>query len=115
MPVKLKVGILKLASRSLFFALVATILLGLSMPLGSQAPEQNLMVDLSTKTGAISRGASGWLYGQSERGIPTVSMMSPLRPQTSAQKPPDGLQHPSGDALQVGPDYKRAGGKEIQL
>src|SRR5271165_2662102 len=41
--------------------------------------------------------------------------MAPLKPQISAQKPPEGLQHPSGDALQVAADYKQAGGKEIQI
>ena len=84
-------------------------------PVNGQVTEQNLTVDLSSDAGPISHKASGWLYGQSEPGIPTVSMMAPLRPQTSAQKPPDGLQHPNGDALQVGSDYKKAGGKEIQL
>ena len=81
----------------------------------SSASDSSLVVDLSSNTGAISYGASGWLYGQAEDGIPTDSMMSPLKPQVAAQKPPDGLQHPAGDALHIAPSFKRAGGKEVEI
>ena len=82
--------------------------------LGS-ASQSTLVVNLASNTGAISYGASGWLYGQAEDGIPTDNMMAPLKPQVSAQKPPDGQQHPAGDAMHVAPSYKRANGKEIQM
>lgn len=85
------------------------------VPSRAQDQPQSLIVDLSSDTGPVSHGATGWLYGQSVPGIPTVATMSPLKPQISAQKPPDGLQHPSGDALQVADSYKQAGGKEIQI
>jgi len=38
-----------------------------------------------------------------------------LKPRVAAQKAPDGLQHPNGDALEVAPGYKRAGGGDIQI
>jgi hypothetical protein len=82
--------------------------------LGS-ASESALVVNLSSNTGPIGYGASGWLYDQAEDGIPTDNMMAPLKPQIAAQKPPDGLQHPAGDAMHVAPSFKRAGGKEIQI
>jgi hypothetical protein len=74
-----------------------------------------VVVDLSAHTGPVMHGASGWLYGQAEDGIPTDNMMEPLRPQIAAQKPPRGLQHPAGDALHVTEAFRRAGGKEMQI
>ena len=79
------------------------------------AQESQLVVDLSSPTGAISHGATGWLYGQAEDGIPSDNLMAPLRPEVAAQKPPDGLQHPAGDALHIAPSFRRAGGKEIEI
>lgn len=32
--------------------------------------------------------------------IPSQNLLTPLKPQISAQKPPHGIQHPGGDALQ---------------
>ncbi len=60
-------------------------------------------------------GATGWLYGQSEPGIPTLNIMAPLKPGISAQKPEGGLQHPGGDALTLMPYYKKAGGHLMQI
>jgi hypothetical protein len=74
-----------------------------------------LIVDLSTDTGALKYGASGFLYGLGNAGIPSVAMLAPLKPQVAAQKPEGGLQHPNGDALNVADTYKAAGGKEIEI
>ena len=84
------------------------------LSLGAPAPTE-LTVDISSPTGRITHGAAGWLYGQAAPGIPTVNMMEPLQPQVSAQKPPDGLQHPMGDAMLVAPGYFAAGGKQMQI
>ncbi|MFI7707884.1 CBM35 domain-containing protein [Nonomuraea sp. NPDC049480] len=78
------------------------------------APSQ-LVVDLATQTGPLRYGATGFLYGLGDEGIPNETMLAALKPQVTAQKAPDGLQHPNGDALRVAPMFKRAGGREIQI
>jgi hypothetical protein len=77
--------------------------------------DQKLVVDLSSNTGALKHGASGFLYGLGNDGIPSINMLAPLKPQVAAQKPEGGLQHPNGDALNVADTYKAAGGKEIEI
>ncbi|MDQ0877544.1 hypothetical protein QFZ77_006203 [Paenibacillus sp. V4I3] len=92
--------------------LVCTIFL---QPSKSYAANPQLAVDLSANTGAVKHGASGFLYGLGDEGIPTDNMIAPLNPQGTAQKAPDGLQHPNGDALKIAPQFKRNGGKDIQI
>jgi hypothetical protein len=79
------------------------------------AANPQLVVDLSSNTGRIKYGASGFLYGLGNDSIPSVNMLAPLRPQVAAQKPEGGLQHPNGDALNVAHTYKVAGGKEVEI
>ncbi|KAI8812368.1 carbohydrate binding family 6 [Cladochytrium replicatum] len=74
-----------------------------------------LTVDLTSNTGPLRYGAVGFLYGLGDVGIPTDTMLFALKPQVTAQKPPDGLQHPNGDAIKIAPAFKRAGGREIQV
>ncbi|RVX41625.1 carbohydrate binding protein with CBM6 domain [Nonomuraea polychroma] len=81
---------------------------------GAAAPSQ-LVVDLATQTGALRYGATGFLYGLGDEGIPNETMLAALKPQVTAQKAPDGLQHPNGDALKIAPMFKRAGGRDIQI
>ena len=81
----------------------------------SSAATSTLTVDVSAHTGAITYGATGFLYGLGDDGIPTDTMLAALKPQVTAQKAPDGLQHPNGDALKVAPQFKRTGGKDIQI
>ena len=74
-----------------------------------------LKIDLSSNTGVLKHGASGFLYGLGNDGIPSENTLAPLKPQVVAQKPEGGLQHPNGDALNVSDTYKEAGGKEIEI
>ncbi|MFZ4452853.1 carbohydrate-binding protein [Salibacterium aidingense] len=74
-----------------------------------------LKVDLSSSTGEIRHGASGFLYGLGDKDNPSKNLIAPLSPQVIAQKAPDGLQHPNGDALDVAESYADAGGKQIQI
>ena len=76
---------------------------------------RQLLVDLSASTGAVRHGASGFLYGLGNAGIPSANVLAPLKPQVAAQKPEGGLQHPNGDALDVAATYQAAGGREIQI
>ena len=80
-----------------------------------QRDSSQLWVDLAQDTGALKYGASGFLYGLGNAGIPNVAMLAPLKPQVAAQKPEGGLQHPNGDALDVAGTYQAAGGKEIEI
>ncbi|MCG5219283.1 carbohydrate-binding protein [Streptosporangium soli] len=79
------------------------------------AAASQLVVDLAAQTGALRYGATGFLYGLGDEGIPNETMLAALKPQVTAQKAPGGLQHPNGDALKVAPMFKRAGGREIQI
>ena len=72
-------------------------------------------VDLSNETGSIKHGASGFLYGLGDPGIPSKNVLAPLSPQVAWQKAPNGLQHPNGDSLTVSESFKEAGGREIQI
>jgi hypothetical protein len=81
----------------------------------ADAATSQLVVDLSAGTGALRYGATGFLYGLGDEGIPNETMLAALRPQVTAQKAPDGLQHPNGDALRIAPMFKRTGGRDIQI
>lgn len=80
-----------------------------------QSPVHPLKINLAANTGALKYGASGFLYGLGNDGIPSANVLAPLRPQVAAQKPEGGLQHPNGDAFDVAKTYQAAGGKEIQI
>jgi hypothetical protein len=72
-----------------------------------------LTVHLGRETGPVFGGASGALYGLSEDGVPGTDLLAPLHVRTIAQKPPGGLQHPTGDADKVAPGFFAAGGELI--
>ena len=76
------------------------------------APPQ-LAVDLARDTGPVHHGASGALYGLSEDGVPGLDLLAPLHVRTIGQKPPGGLQHPTGGADKVAPEFAAAGGQQI--
>ncbi|WP_117213522.1 carbohydrate-binding protein [Allorhizocola rhizosphaerae] len=95
--------------------IVALTSLAVALPAAPAHAAQQLVVDLASNTGPLRYGATGFLYGLGDEGIPNETMLAALRPQVAAQKPPDGLQHPNGDALRIAPMFKRAGGREIQI
>ncbi|WP_200962438.1 CBM35 domain-containing protein [Paenibacillus sp. Soil750] len=92
-------------------------LLSLSvLPVGrSYAANPQLQVNLSSNTGPLLYGATGYLYGLGNDGIPTDNMLAPLKTQYASQKPPNGLQHPNGDVFDVQNQFFRTGGKQIQV
>lgn len=85
--------------------------LGLFAPLTAQTVE----VDASQPLGPLTYGATGFLYGLGDVGIPSAAALGGLRPQIAAQKAFGGLQHPNGDAQIVAPDFRKAVGREIQI
>ena len=56
-----------------------------------------LIADFSETQGEISSGASGYLYGIAEEGVPSKNMTESVDISTVVQKAPEGLQHPIGD------------------
>ena len=98
--------------RGLFAAVLAMAAFVVPLPQATAAPQQ-LSVNLAADTGPVYHGASGALYGLSEDGVPGLPLLSPLHVRTIAQKPPGGLQHPTGDADRVAGEFVAAGGSQI--
>ncbi len=61
----------------------------------------SLTADMSVKTGDITTGASGYLYGIAEEGVPSKNMTESIDISTASQKVAGGLQHPIGDISHV--------------
>ena len=62
-----------------------------------------LTADFSVKTGEVTDGASGYLYGIAQNGVPSETMTDSVDISTVSQKVAGGLQHPVGDVLDVEP------------
>ena len=60
-----------------------------------------LIADFSETEKEISNGASGYLYGIAEEGVPSKNMTESVDISTVVQKAPGGLQHPIGDIEHV--------------
>ncbi|MGN7861230.1 CBM35 domain-containing protein [Microbacterium sp. 22303] len=97
---------------SVGIALSATCLSGLS---ASAAPADPLAVDFSQTTGAFRGGATGTLYGLGDDGVPSQAVLDGARITNTSQKPPQGAQHPNGDALQVEKSFFAGGGKDLYV
>lgn len=65
--------------------------------------QSTVSFDCGKPTGAVMKGASGYLYGIAESGVPSAEMVESLDVQTVVQKVPEGLQHPIGDMDHVAP------------
>ncbi|UOQ44049.1 carbohydrate-binding protein [Halobacillus salinarum] len=106
--------------KKIFISLLLSVTLifsGLSIiPLKTTAATNpQLKVDLSVNKGEMLNGGAGFLYGMSEPNVPDINTIIPLKPNTTVQKAPDGLQHPNGDALKVSDYFLEAGGEQIQI
>ncbi|MFC0541703.1 CBM35 domain-containing protein [Kutzneria chonburiensis] len=93
----------------------------LALIMGSVAPAlagpsaDTLNVDLSQTTGTFRGGASGTLYGLGDDGVPSQAVLDGAHVTNTSQKPPDGLQHPSGDALNVEKSFFAGSGKDLYV
>ncbi len=74
-----------------------------------------LTVDMTDRTGPMRHGSAGFLYGLGSHGTPNPNTLTPLKPGTAVQKAPDGLQHPTGDVLDVAETFLEAGGEQVQI
>jgi hypothetical protein len=86
----------------------------ISLPAAAAAPD-TLSVDLSQTTGTFRGGASGTLYGLSDDGVPSQAVLNGARITNTSQKPPQGAQHPNGDALDVEKSFFASGGKDLYV
>ncbi len=77
--------------------------------------QEVLTIDASQELGKVRHGATGFLYGLGDPGIPSQQVLNALHPSVVAQKAPNGLQHPNGDAFVVAEQFFAAGGKELQI
>lgn len=104
----------KLLSNLLAFTLAVS---GLCFaPAAAEAADvPTLTVNMAEKTGPMRHGSAGFLYGLGSTGTPNVNTLTPLKPGTAVQKAPDGLQHPTGDVLDVAETFIEAGGEQIQI
>ncbi|QNE36379.1 CBM35 domain-containing protein [Leifsonia shinshuensis] len=81
----------------------------------SAAPADPLSVDFSQTTGAFRGGATGTLYGLGDDGVPSQAVLDGAHITNTSQKPPQGAQHPSGDALQVEKSFFAGGGQDLYV
>lgn len=77
--------------------------------------DQQLTIDLSTRTGDFHGGASGLLYGLYGPGLPTDNLIEGMNVRTVATKGQDGAQHPGSDALEVLPSLAEATDGDIYV
>lgn len=63
--------------------------------------------DAANLTGKVSSGASGYLYGISEDGVPSHEMTESLKVSSVSAKVLYGLQHPIGEVSHVSPQLIR--------
>ncbi len=99
---------------SLVLAAAMTLALAPSLP-AAAASVPTLTVDMTEKTGPMRHGSAGFLYGLGSHGTPNANTLTPLKPDTAVQKAPDGLQHPTGDVLDVAETFIEAGGEQVQI
>ena len=98
-----------------FISVVLALTVALSVmtfaPLAASAANTpTLTVDMTDRTGPMRHGSAGFLYGLGSHGTPNPNTLTPLKPGTAVQKAPDGLQHPTGDVLDVAETFLEAGG-----
>lgn len=77
------------------------------------APTMN--VDMTDELGEIMHGASGFLYGISSEDVPTMNLITPLKPKVLATKGALGTEHPYADALDVAETFLESGGQMVQM
>lgn len=75
-----------------------------------------ISVDLADRSlGEVFHGSAGALYALSEPNVPDINTLIPIKPSHITQKPPNGIQHPTGDALRVADYFFEAGGEVVNI
>lgn len=81
----------------------------------NQKEKVTMSVDMAASTGVVKHGATGFLYGIGENGVPSTNLMTAIKAYGCEQKPANGLQHPSGDFLETADSFIESGGTYIQI
>lgn len=92
---------------SLILAVLALIPTSLGIPAGLGSP--TVTFDAENLTGDVTSGASGYLYGIAEDGVPSYNMVQSLDISSVSAKTQGGLQHPIGEVGDVAPSLLSSG------
>ncbi|WP_374008475.1 CBM35 domain-containing protein [Leifsonia sp. LS-T14] len=102
-------------STTMVAALCVTLGAIAAAPAAAATTTDTLGVDLSHTTGAFRGGSTGTLYGLGDDGVPSQAVLDGARITNTSQKPPQGAQHPNGDALDVEKNFFASGGKDLYV
>ncbi len=98
------VPFLEVTMKKLLISIVCVIaVVGIAVGLFFLTYTPTLTFDFASPTGAVTSGASGYLYGLAENGVPSEAMCESVDISSVSQKVIDGLQHPIGDVDHVSP------------
>ena len=115
--------------KALAAALATATLAAVAMTGGNAAFAENVTPDATVDLGqsncpanslntdcTVGHGSTGFLYGQATDGVPSDTTLQGLGVlDTTVAKPPQGIQHPNGDVMDITEQWKRNGGKDIQI
>lgn len=89
---------------SLILAVLSLLPSKIGMPFGP-----SVIFDASELTGEVTSGASGYLYGIAEDGVPSYNMIESLDISSVSAKTQGGLQHPIGEVGDIAPSLTAYG------
>ncbi len=92
---------------SLVLAVIISVPLYMGISAGLLMPK--VKFDAENLTGEVTNGASGYLYGIAEDGVPSHNMVESLDVSSVSAKTQGGLQHPIGEVGDVAPSLLRTG------
>ena len=92
---------------SLVLAVIISLPLYMGISAGMLMP--TVKFDAENLTGEVTNGASGYLYGIAEDGVPSHNMVESLDVSSVSAKTQGGLQHPIGEVGDVAPSLLRTG------
>lgn len=80
-----------------------------------ERPTEEIVADLSRRTGDFRGGASGTLYGLGDEQSPTQALVNGAAMTNVSQKPPFGTQHPGGDAFNIEKTFFDKHGQDLYI
>ncbi len=109
----------KIFSKTISALTVSAMICSFAMPLNvvmaAGNDVQTLTVDLSQRGDKIMHGATGFLYGISNEGVPSINTLTPIKPKVLSTKGALGTEHPYGDTLDVADEFFEVGGEMVQM
>lgn len=95
----------------IIIAAVLAVIIALPLYMGASAGMfmPTVRFDADNLTGEVTNGASGYLYGIAEDGVPSYNMVESLDVSSVSAKTQGGLQHPIGEVGDVAPSLLSTG------